>query len=76
MQISILGKSLGGATGIHLAAANPGRIQTLVVENTFASIEDVAYKVQLPPPFAIPDTQSPRMILYLFFGRLSASSRV
>lgn len=40
-----MGKSLGGATAIHLAAANPGKIRSLVVENTFTSIEDVAHKV-------------------------------
>ncbi len=45
MQISVMGKSLGGATAIHLAAANPGKIRSLIVENTFTSIEDVAYKV-------------------------------
>ena len=46
VQISVMGKSLGGATAIHLAAANPGKIRSLVVENTFTSIEDVAYKVR------------------------------
>ena len=50
MQISVMGKSLGGATAIHLAAANPGKICTLVVENTFSSIEDVAHKVRLLLP--------------------------
>ena len=42
-----MGKSLGGATAIHLASANPGRFRTIVVENTFTSIEDVAHKVSI-----------------------------
>ena len=45
MQIAIFGRSLGGAVAIHLAAANPGKIAALMVENTFTSIEDVAPKV-------------------------------
>ena len=45
LQISVMGKSLGGASAIHLAAANPGKLRSLVVENTFTSIEDVAHKV-------------------------------
>lgn len=49
-----MGKSLGGATAIHLAAANQGKFRTVVVENTFTSIEDVAHKVPphllSPPP--------------------------
>jgi hypothetical protein len=43
-----MGKSLGGATAIHLAAANPGKLCSVVVENTFTSIEDVAHKVSNP----------------------------
>lgn len=31
---------------IHLAAANPGKVAALMVENTFTSIEDVAPKVR------------------------------
>ena len=59
MQVSIMGKSLGGATAIHLASANPGRFRTIVVENTFTSIEDVAHKVSfssgcLRPQSALP----------------------
>lgn len=45
MQISVMGKSLGGAAAIHLAAANPGKFRTIIIENTFTSIEDVAHKV-------------------------------
>ncbi len=41
----MLGKSLGGAVALHVAAANPGRVAAVVVENTFLSIEDVAPKV-------------------------------
>ena len=59
MQVSIMGKSLGGATAIHLASANPGSFRTIVVENTFTSIEDVAHKVgssfsSLRPQSALP----------------------
>lgn len=39
---------------IHLAAANPGKIAALVVENTFTSIEDVAPKVKLAEVLACP----------------------
>ena len=54
-----MGKSLGGATAIHLASANPGSFRTIVVENTFTSIEDVAHKVSfssgsLRPQSALP----------------------
>ena len=45
MQVAIFGRSLGGAVAIHLAAANPGKVAALMVENTFTSIEDVAPKV-------------------------------
>ncbi len=45
-QVMLLGKSLGGAVAIHLAAANPTRVQALLVENTFTSIEDVAPRVR------------------------------
>jgi pimeloyl-ACP methyl ester carboxylesterase len=44
-QVIVLGKSLGGAVALHVAAANPGRVAAVVVENTFLSIEDVAPKV-------------------------------
>jgi pimeloyl-ACP methyl ester carboxylesterase len=43
--VIVLGKSLGGAVALHVAAANPGRVAAVVVENTFLSIEDVAPKV-------------------------------
>ena len=45
-QVMLLGKSLGGAVAIHLAAANPTRVRALLVENTFTSIEDVAPRVR------------------------------
>ncbi len=48
-QVVVLGKSLGGAVALHLAAANPGRFRAVVVENTFTSIEDMAPKVCKPP---------------------------
>lgn len=46
VQVAIFGRSLGGAVAIHLAAANPGKVAALMVENTFTSIEDVAPKVR------------------------------
>ena len=45
MQIVVLGKSLGGAVALHLAASNPDTFKAIVIENTFLSIEDVAPKV-------------------------------
>lgn len=48
VQIVVLGKSLGGAVALHLAAANPKTFKAVVVENTFLSIEDVAPKVSSP----------------------------
>jgi pimeloyl-ACP methyl ester carboxylesterase len=44
-QIVVLGRSLGGAVALHLAADNPKAFKALVIENTFLSIEDVAPKV-------------------------------
>ena len=43
-QVVVLGKSLGGAVALHLAASNPSSFKAIVVENTFLSIEDVAPK--------------------------------
>ena len=48
MQIVVLGKSLGGAVALHLAASNPDTFKAIVIENTFLSIEDVAPKVSRP----------------------------
>ena len=45
LQIVVVGKSLGGAVGIHLAARNTEKIAAAVIENTFTSIEEVAPKV-------------------------------
>jgi fermentation-respiration switch protein FrsA (DUF1100 family) len=45
VQIVVLGKSLGGAVALHLAASNPDTFKAIVIENTFLSIEDVAPKV-------------------------------
>lgn len=44
----MLGKSLGGAVALHVAAANPERVAAVIVENTFLSIEDVAPKACSP----------------------------
>lgn len=45
LQVVVMGKSLGGAVALHLAAANPKVFRAIVIENTFLSIEDVAPKV-------------------------------
>jgi len=45
LQVVVMGKSLGGAVALHLAADNPSTFKAIVVENTFLSIEDVAPKV-------------------------------
>lgn len=44
-QVVVFGRSLGGAVAFWVAAANPGRINSLIVENTFWSIEAVTGKV-------------------------------
>ncbi|KAK9832839.1 hypothetical protein WJX81_005824 [Elliptochloris bilobata] len=44
-RVAVLGKSLGGAVALHVAATNPDRVAVVMVENTFLSIEDVAPKV-------------------------------
>ena len=44
-QIVVMGKSLGGAVGIYLAAHNSDKFAAAVIENTFTSIEEVAPKV-------------------------------
>ena len=49
-QVTLLGKSLGGAVAIYLAAARQNAMQAVIVENTFTSLEDVAPKVRLPHP--------------------------
>ena len=49
LQIVILGRSLGGAVAFWVAAANPGLVNSLIVENTFWSIEAVVGKVHCPP---------------------------
>ena len=45
LQIIVFGRSLGGAVAFYNAAANPGMINSLIVENTFWSIEAVTGKV-------------------------------
>lgn len=45
LQIVIFGRSLGGAVAFWVAAANPGLVNSLIVENTFWSIEAVVGKV-------------------------------
>lgn len=45
VQVVVMGKSLGGAVALHLAADNPSTFRAIVIENTFLSIEDVAPKV-------------------------------
>ncbi len=48
LQIVIFGRSLGGAVAFWVAAANPGLVNSLIVENTFWSIEAVVGKVICP----------------------------
>jgi len=48
LQIVIFGRSLGGAIAFWVAAANPGLVNSLIVENTFWSIEAVVGKVNCP----------------------------
>ena len=47
LQVAMLGKSLGGAVAIYLAAARQATMQAVIVENTFTSLEEVAPKVSL-----------------------------
>lgn len=47
LQVVVFGRSLGGAVAFHLAATNPGAINSLIVENTFWSIEAVTGKVNM-----------------------------
>ena len=47
LQVAVLGKSLGGAVAIYLAAARQATMQAVIVENTFTSLEEVAPKVSL-----------------------------
>ncbi|BDA44881.1 Protein ABHD13 [Coccomyxa sp. Obi] len=44
-MVVVMGKSLGGAVALHLAADNPSAFRAIVIENTFLSIEDVAPKM-------------------------------
>ena len=44
--MALLGKSLGGAVAIYLAAARQEALQAVMVENTFTSLEEVAPKVR------------------------------
>lgn len=77
LQVVVMGKSLGGAVALHLAADNPSTFKAIVVENTFLSIEDVAPKVPLlnrwdctgSPTYA--DKGMPHS---LFFGAAACSS--
>jgi len=51
-QVVVMGRSLGGAVAIHVAADNQDKLKALIVENTFLSVEDMASKI-LPPLGAI-----------------------
>lgn len=55
-QIVVFGRSLGGAVALHLAATNPGAINSLIVENTFLSIEAVTGKVNMAAIASIQDS--------------------
>ena len=47
-QVAVLGKSLGGAVALYLAAARQATMQAVIVENTFTSLEELAPKVRPP----------------------------
>lgn len=47
-RIVLMGRSLGGAVAIHLAAEQQDKVAALVVENTFTSVEDMVSRV-VPP---------------------------
>ena len=49
VQVFVFGRSLGGAVAFWVAAANSGRINSLIIENTFWSIEAVTGKVDCCP---------------------------
>eukprot|EP00877_Chromochloris_zofingiensis_P001577 jgi/Chrzof1/1141/Cz01g42040.t1 len=57
-RIVVMGRSLGGAVAIHLAASNPDKIKALVVENTFTCVEDMASQI-LPPLGVVIGTNKP-----------------
>jgi pimeloyl-ACP methyl ester carboxylesterase len=65
-RLFVFGRSLGGAVAIWLAAQRPDAFAGLIVENTFASIEDMA--VVLLKRFASPGAfERPlRAFLHLF----------
>lgn len=44
-NISVFGRSLGGAVAINLAARHTDEINAVIIENTFTSIEEVAPKL-------------------------------
>ncbi|MCO5564931.1 hypothetical protein L7F22_018601 [Adiantum nelumboides] len=46
-KIVVFGRSLGGAVGATLVRNNPGKVATLILENTFTSVLDMA-GVMLP----------------------------
>ena len=45
-RIILYGHSLGGAVALHLAAANPTKFMTVVIENTFMSVPKMADHAQ------------------------------
>ncbi|KAL0054970.1 hypothetical protein WJX82_005301 [Trebouxia sp. C0006] len=65
-NIVIFGRSLGGAVAFWVAAANPGFVNSLIVENTFWSIEAVVGKVM---PFLAPFVGPGRLFNFLIRNR-------
>lgn len=65
-NIIVFGRSLGGAVAFYNAAANPGMINSLIVENTFWSIEAVTGKVM---PFLAPFVGPGRFFNFLIRNR-------
>ncbi|KAL2653958.1 hypothetical protein R1flu_022086 [Riccia fluitans] len=68
-RIVVFGRSLGGAVGSALVASNPGKVSSLIVENTFTSILDMA-GVMLPIlKYVIGGTGSPGLRILNFLVR-------
>eukprot|EP01023_Acetabularia_acetabulum_P031031 TRINITY_DN29219_c0_g4_i1.p1 TRINITY_DN29219_c0_g4~~TRINITY_DN29219_c0_g4_i1.p1 ORF type:complete len:332 (-),score=52.29 TRINITY_DN29219_c0_g4_i1:272-1267(-) len=44
-KIVLMGKSLGGAVALHLAAKNQNKVKALMVENTFTAVADMVPKM-------------------------------
>ena len=65
----MFGRSLGGAVAFNLAAANPCAINSLIVENTFWSIEAVTGKVNI----AVVSFHGSELLSFFMFNMLGMS---